>query len=51
MYDVKFSTQAAKFFKKLPFDIQNRIKDKFKEISLVDNPSASLSIMKETTIN
>ncbi|MEK6850843.1 MAG: type II toxin-antitoxin system RelE/ParE family toxin [Nanoarchaeota archaeon] len=38
MYDVKFSSQAAKFFKKLPFDVQERIRLKFKEIALTENP-------------
>ena len=35
-YEIKFSTQAAKFFKSLPRDVQERVKDKFREIS--ENP-------------
>ena len=38
MFDVKFSTQAAKFFSNLPLDIKERIKAKFKEISSSSNP-------------
>ena len=34
MYDVKFSSQARKFFKKLQADVQERVKAKFKELSL-----------------
>ena len=34
-YSIKFSNQATKFFRKLPKDIQERIKDKFREV-LVD---------------
>jgi mRNA interferase RelE/StbE len=33
MYEVKFSSQAKKFFKRLPKDIQERIKDKFREVA------------------
>ena len=33
MYDVKFSNQATKFFRKLQNDIQARIKSKFKDVS------------------
>jgi len=32
-YKIKFSTQTKKFFRKLPKDIQERIKNKFREIS------------------
>ncbi len=33
-YKVKFSNQATKFFKKLPSKEQQRLKDKFREISI-----------------
>ncbi|MBI2004397.1 type II toxin-antitoxin system RelE/ParE family toxin [Candidatus Pacearchaeota archaeon] len=36
-YEIKFSTQAAKFFRDLPQDLQERIRNKFHEIS--ENPS------------
>lgn len=39
-YEIKFSAQAAKFFRSLPQDIQERVKDKFREIS--ENPSRYL---------
>lgn len=32
-YQIKFSTQSKKFFKKLSKEIQERIKNKFREIS------------------
>jgi mRNA-degrading endonuclease RelE of RelBE toxin-antitoxin system len=32
-YRVKFSSQARKFFCKLPTDVQKRVKAKFREIS------------------
>ncbi len=39
-YEIKFSTQATKFFKSLPQDIQERVKSKFYEIS--NDPSSYL---------
>ena len=36
-YEIKFSSQATKFFRNLPKDLQERIKSKFREIS--ENPS------------
>jgi mRNA-degrading endonuclease RelE of RelBE toxin-antitoxin system len=39
-YEIKFSTQATKFFKSLSQDVQKRVKDKFREIS--ENPSRYL---------
>lgn len=35
-YEIKFSTQAAKFFRSLSQNIQERVKEKFREIS--ENP-------------
>ena len=32
-YQIKFSNQATKFFRKLPIEVQKRVKSKFKEIS------------------
>lgn len=32
-YQIKFSKQATKFFRKLPQDIQKRVKSKFNEVS------------------
>ena len=32
-YNIKFSNQSTKYFRKLPKNIQIRLKDKFKEIS------------------
>ena len=34
MYEVKFSNQATKFFKKLQFNLQERIKAKLNEIAM-----------------
>ncbi|MBI2044998.1 type II toxin-antitoxin system RelE/ParE family toxin [Candidatus Pacearchaeota archaeon] len=39
-YEIKFSTQATKFFRSLSQDVQERIKNKFNEIS--ENPSRYL---------
>ena len=39
-YEIKFSTQATKFFNSLPKDIQERVKKKFREIS--EDPSRYL---------
>ena len=33
-YSVKFSNQATKFFRKLPKDVQDRIRDKFREVAI-----------------
>ena len=33
-YQVKFSNLATKFFRKLPSDIQERVKNKFREIAI-----------------
>ena len=33
VYAVEFSPQATRFFRKLPKDIQERIKNKFKEVA------------------
>ena len=33
-YSVKFSKQATKFFRNLPKDAQNRIRDKFREVAI-----------------
>ena len=33
MYDVRLSPQATKFFRKLPANIQERIREKFKDVS------------------
>jgi mRNA interferase RelE/StbE len=32
-YNIKFSNQASKFFRKLPQHLKDRIKDKFKEVA------------------
>ncbi len=34
-YEVKFSTQATKFFKSLSLDVQERVKDKFREFQKI----------------
>ncbi len=34
MYEIKFSSSSAKFFRKLQTNLQDRIRAKFKEISL-----------------
>ena len=39
-YEIKFSTQATKFFNSLPKDVQEKVKNKFREIS--ENPSRYL---------
>ncbi len=39
-YEIKFSTQATKFFNSLSKDVQERVKNKFREIS--ENPSRYL---------
>ncbi len=39
-YEIKFSPQATKFFNSLPKNIQERVKNKFREIS--ENPSRYL---------
>jgi len=36
-YEIKFSSQATKFFRKLQLDVQSRLKEKFEEIA--ENPS------------
>lgn len=32
-FDIKFSNQASNYFKKLPKEIQERVREKFKEVS------------------
>jgi len=38
-FEIKFSKQATKFIKRLPEDIKDRIKRKFKEVS--EDPQVS----------
>jgi mRNA-degrading endonuclease RelE of RelBE toxin-antitoxin system len=34
IYDIKLSGQATRFFKHLPLEQQERVKDKFKEVAI-----------------